>query len=85
MWEAEAVPGRGQCERSQHPRGRGSIKEELVPVGEGSASVKGHIDQHPEGEGSGWGTGSTKLKGQCSGGEQCDGVNAGLKRGSGRE
>lgn len=79
------MPERGQCERSQHPRGRGSRKEEPVSVGEDSACMKEPIDQRPEGEGSGAGTGSTKLKGQCSGGEQSDGVNAGLKGRSGRQ
>ena len=66
-------------------RGRGSIREELVFVGEDSARMKGHVDQRLEGEGSGGATGSTKRKRQCSGGEQCDEVNARLKRSCGRE
>lgn len=86
MWEAQAVPRREDgAQEEGSVRGRGSIREELVFVGEDSARMKGHVDQRLEGEGSGGATGSTKRKGQCSGGEQCDEVNARLKRSCGRE
>lgn len=92
VWEVEVLaagraqrPGRGQCERSRRPGGRGSQCKARVSVGEERARVKGHTDQCPGGEGSGEGTSSTKLKGQCSRG-QSDGVNARLQgRCGGRE
>lgn len=47
-------------------------------MGEDRDRMRRHVDQRPEGEGSGEGIGSIKLKVQCSGG-QWDGVNARLK------
>lgn len=86
MWEAEAVPRReGSAQEGGDVRGKDSIREEVVFVGEDSVRMKAHIDQRLEGEGSGGATGSTRRKGQCSEGEQCDGVNARLKRSCGKD
>lgn len=81
--------GRGQCERSQHPGGRGSPCKAGVSAGEERARVKGHSVQG--GECRGEGTSCTRLKGQCSG-RQGDGANArlqgrcgGREQGSGQE
>lgn len=77
---------RGQCEEEPAPKRKGQCKTRAVSVGEDSASMKRHIgDQCPEEEGScggwwwwWWGTGRTKQKEQCSGG-QCNRLNARLK------
>lgn len=35
---------RGQCE-NQHPRGTGSVKEEVVSIGEDNAGMKEHLGE----------------------------------------